>query len=104
MRKEIKKYFSLVLLFLFLFPMVEKEVHAFEHSADEHCSTNEKHFHNLEHHCGICDFTLANSNELTAVYYQFVIPVKLFPFQPLIESIHIPGAFQNLPSRAPPVA
>ncbi len=66
MCKEIKKYLTFVLLFLFLFPMVEKELHALEHSADKHCIANEKHFHELEHHCDICDlnittpFTLSN--------------------------------------------
>lgn len=103
MRKEIKKYFSLVLLFLLLFPMVEKEVHSFEHSTDGHCTANEKHFHDLEHHCGVCDFTVTDSSAPVNNDYSLINSVHLFLFQHFNESTHINTAFQHLPSRAPPL-
>lgn len=103
MRNETKKYFSFVLLFLFLFPMVERELHAFEHSADKHCTANEKHFHDLEHHCDSCDLTISDSNESPEVYYQFILSISSFSFQSHIESVNIPASYQNLPPRAPPI-
>jgi hypothetical protein len=104
MQKQIKKYLSLFFLVLFLFPMVEKEAHAFLHSTDEHCVASDFHFHKLEHHCAICDFTATDSSTPTNSDYQFVITVNTFLFQPLVQSTHTPGAFQDLPTRAPPIA
>lgn len=83
--------------------MVEKEIHTFEHNADEHCTANEKHFHDLEHHCDICDFTITDSNESTDVCYQFLLAINSFSFQRHIESVNTLISFQNLPSRAPPI-
>lgn len=104
MYKELQKYLSLVLLVLFLFPMVEQQLHAFEHSADKHCTASTKHFHEQEHHCDICDFTLTDSNCSANADYQYIVSVQHALFSSVIESLYIPGIFQNLPSRAPPVA
>ncbi|MES2591872.1 MAG: hypothetical protein V4608_08310 [Bacteroidota bacterium] len=104
MRKEFIKYSSFILLVLFLFPMVEKQVHAFEHITDTHCTANDKHFHEAEHHCDICDFTITDSNSSASIDYHFIISVNPFSFQTLIASVHVQNAFQNLPSRAPPIA
>ena len=103
MHKQIKQIVSFFLLSLFLFPMVEKEVHEAIHSADVHCTAGSKHFHNLEHHCSICDFTITDSNRPTDFNYQLVISSKQFSFQAFTESLDIPEAFQLLPSRAPPI-
>lgn len=103
MPSEIKKYLSFILLFFFLFPMVEKEFHAFEHSTDEHCIANEKHFHDLEHHCDICDLTITDSNTPANTDYPIINSVHQF-FELFNESTHINTAFQHLPSRAPPLA
>ena len=92
------------MLLLFLFPMVEKHVHAFEHSKDKHCTANEKHFHEEEHHCTICDFTITDSNPGTGAGYQFITSSQQFIFSVLPESIYLQGAHYNLPARAPPVA
>jgi hypothetical protein len=102
MHKQIKNILVPLLLFIFLFPMVEKEVHTSIHSADVHCTAGNKHFHDLEHHCSICDFTLTDSNKPTDVNYQLVVSCKQFLFQSFTESLDIPGTFQYLPSRAPP--
>ena len=57
MKQSIRKYLSLFLLGAFLFAYTEKSVHDILHSDDAHChSLTEKHFHNIEHHCAICDF------------------------------------------------
>ena len=103
MHKPIKKYFSLFFLFLFLFPLVEKEVHALQHNMDVHCTASDIHLHQLEHHCAICDFTVTDSNTPASSSYQLIIAVSQLAFKPFIASIYIPDAFQDLPSRAPPV-
>jgi hypothetical protein len=104
MRRQVKKYISFFFLFLFLFPTIEKQIHAWEHSADEHCTSTSKHFHNLEHSCSICDFTITDSNAAPETEVQFVISSKPFLFHSFFESVNTLAAFQDLPSRAPPIA
>jgi len=57
---RLKKYSSLFLLSIFLFAYTEKGIHDILHTDDVHChSLAEKHFHNAEHHCFICDFDIS---------------------------------------------
>ena len=104
MHQLVKKYIAFFFLFLFLFPTIEKQIHAFEHRADEHCTASDKHFHVLEHSCSICDFTITDSNATPQTDVQFIVSVNNFSFQSFIEKKNIPNTFQNLPSRAPPIA
>jgi len=103
MQKQFKKYYSLFFLFLLLFPMVEKQVHAFEHRDDIHCSATDKHFHALEHNCAVCDYTSTDSNSSADHQLTFYIATIAFRYSSFSEEVHIPDAFQDLPSRAPPV-
>ena len=60
MKQGIKKYLSLFVLGVFLFSYSEKGIHDLLHSDDFHChEQHPKHFHNLEHHCFICDFDIS---------------------------------------------
>ena len=104
MDKKLIKYISPFLLFLFLFPIAEKNIHAFEHLTDVYCSANSKHFHGLEHNCPICDFSIDKSNSPINSRNQFVLTLCRVSFNSFIESVNTPCAFQDLPSRAPPVA
>ena len=104
MHKRLTKYLSLFLLLTFLFPIAEKQVHAFEHSTDKHCTASDKHFHEQEHHCDICDITLTDTGFPAAANYRFIASVHTFLFSLPYESVYHPGTFQNLPARAPPVA
>jgi hypothetical protein len=104
MNQQVKKYLSLFLIVLFLFPQVEKAVHDIQHSKDSHCASANKHFHSLEHSCSICDFTSSNSSSTPDTDYQFILCVQRFSFEPFIESNIIQNAFNNLPARAPPIA
>lgn len=103
MQRQLKKYFPFLFLFLFLFPMVEKQVHAFVHSEDLHCSATDKHFHEPEHNCSICDFTSTDSNTIAENHFSFVVSEFEFAYNPFSERINIPSTFLHLPSRAPPV-
>ena len=103
MNQQVKKYFSIFLLFLFVFPLVEKEVHSFNHISDLHCFSSNKHLHPLEHNCSICDYTSTNSNANFLTQNKFILSVQNFSFEPFIESIAVQNAINNLPARAPPV-
>ncbi len=103
MKQHIKKYFSILFLVLFLFPMVEKQVHAFQHSSDLHCTNADKHFHQVEHSCSICDFTYTESNASTENNFSFLIHTTTFNYISFFESIHTVNAFKHLPCRAPPI-
>jgi hypothetical protein len=103
MKETFKKYCSIIFLFLFLFPLVEKEIHAIEHADDVHCSASDKHFHELEHSCSICDYTFSSSADLISPLCFAVDNGKSFVFNPFIVE-HVSIEFNYLlPSRAPPV-
>lgn len=104
MRKELQKYFSLFLLLLFLFPIAEKQVHALQHLDDIHCTATDKHFHEQEHHCDICDLTLTDVSTPPVAEYRFTIAVQQYLFTIPTESVFHPAAFKDIPSRAPPTA
>lgn len=103
MRQQIKKYGSVFLLLLFLFPLVEKQLHIFDHQKETRCSATDKHFHEKEHSCRICEFTISDPGVLPDVQLNFILSEEVAVFRFFAESIHIPEAFQDLPSRAPPV-
>lgn len=103
MIEKIKIYFSLFLLGLFLFPLVEKELHAWEHADDFHCNSSVAHIHQHEHSCNLCDYTVVE--KVTPEYYKvaFVTYERNICFTPFFENVNIPSAFSDIPSRAPPV-
>lgn len=104
MYKQLKKYYAFFFLFLLLFPLVEKGLHALEHHDEVHCSIIDKHFHEQEHECSICDFTINESNGSPSNDFAFTISYQNFSYQELVLSLHIPFSYSNLPSRAPPIS
>ena len=99
-----RRFTSIFILFLFLFPQVHKSVHDFEHRKDFHCDAKaEKHFHTFEHVCKLCDFSLSGGDETKLCKYDLVPVVFEFDFTiPAIE-VFQSNFWQSLPSRAPPV-
>ena len=83
--------------------MAEQEVHAFEHISDVHCTASDKHFHEQEHNCSLCDYTLNESGTSAENSFLFIISAVSFSYNPFLESVNVPQAFADLPSRAPPV-
>ena len=79
-------------------------MHAFEHSDDIHCSITDQHFHEQEHECSICDFTITDTNGNHSNDVSFVISSQNFSYQLFTPELSIPFAYSNLPARAPPVA
>lgn len=84
--------------------MVEKLAHSFEHHDELSCSITDKHFHEQEHECSICDFTLTDSNDIPYTDISFVISVQNFSYTEFISGLNTPNTHSNLPSRAPPLA
>jgi hypothetical protein len=103
MRHHLKKYGSVFLLLLFLFPLVEKQLHIYDHRDDTRCLATDKHFHEQEHSCPICEFTITDSGLLPDVQLHVILSEEVSVFQAFCENVHTPEAFQDLPSRAPPV-
>src|SRR5690606_14798221 len=63
-------------LVLFLFPMVEKELHAMEHHDDEHCAEHElMHLHEKDHICNISDFTFDPVSNFTVDFITVLSPL-----------------------------
>lgn len=55
----IYRLISLMVVFHLLAPGAIKTVHDFHHLSDVVChEQNVKHYHQLEHHCNLCDFNL----------------------------------------------
>lgn len=104
MNNHLKKYQVLFLLFLLFFPIVEKGLHALEHHDELHCTITDKHFHEQEHECSICDFTITDTNGSPSNEVSFIISSQNFSYQKFTRELSIPFAYSNLPSRAPPVA
>lgn len=104
MHKQVKKYISLFFLFLLVFPLAEKGVHAFEHHDEVHCTITDQHFHELEQECSICNFTVIDSSGIPHTDVKFIDASKSISYQEFIQSVNIPYALSNLPSRAPPIA
>lgn len=52
----------LFLLSVFLYPFLQKEIHAIEHAGDFRCTTlTQTHLHQEQHHCSVCDFAVTSA-------------------------------------------
>jgi hypothetical protein len=68
--KVIRKYISLFVLLLVLFPIGEKAMHDVEHFNEDHCEIKETHYCKLEHDCPICDYIFSFPSSLPKQLYQ----------------------------------
>jgi hypothetical protein len=103
MKQTVQKYLSLFFLFIFLFPLVDKEIHGFEHAGDPHCTSKNKHFHKAEHNCPVCDYTFTSSETPKKLDYSITIFASSFSYIPSINSIYELNTIDNSGSRAPPI-
>lgn len=77
---------SVFFLLVFLYPVVEKSVHELSHEDHVHCNSfSQYHWHEQEHHCGICEFTppaallpvtLPDNVQISTVFSWIVTPVE----------------------------
>ncbi|MGP8216385.1 MAG: hypothetical protein ACLQQ4_12520 [Bacteroidia bacterium] len=99
-----KKYLSLFLLVLFLFPQVEKGIHVFQHHRESEPSVeNVLHFNHAEHPCPICDYSFAIPHQAAPCkcdVYVFVKSADYATYFAAVPFIDIDGQFSP---RAPPI-
>ena len=105
MKVMAKKIGYVLFLILFLFPLVEKEIHHYEHKDDFRCTTkNEKHLHSEEHYCFICDFNIPITDSPVAYESGFVISFITVAHLIYKASLILVNYNCCLPPRAPPAA
>lgn len=104
MLRNLKIPGSLFLLFLFLAPQVQKGLHDFEHRNEVHCdATSEVHFHQLEHVCDFCDFSLVIGSGETFFASDTFQDVMCFIHEPEYFHFFTHFLWNAIPSRAPPL-
>lgn len=104
MKQFIKNSFTLLLLCLFIAPQVNKGLHDFEHRNDFHCDAKgEKHLHQLEHSCTLCDYVFASADQLPSKPDSVVLVQGNFSFTAFLPTKVSTLNTAYLPSRAPPV-
>ena len=100
----IKKIFALFALAAFLFPILEKEIHNFSHSEVMLCTHTDKHFHQEDHHCMLCDLTRDVADK--PVFFNpdlLISSLCSLNFIFTIDQIEIQKTVYS-PLRAPPIA
>lgn len=99
------KLFTLFCLLVFILPQVEIQIHAFEHANDFHCTSSNKHFHEQEHNCAICDYSLPDAIEAYTASFVSELYSSVFSYSSDYNNNHLSEeTFGNAPARAPPVA
>lgn len=99
---RLRKYFSIFTLAVFLFPLVVEEVHTYGHRNDFHCTASDTHFHELEHHCTICDYipyTSDNTFQENTFSFLEIYTTVCFNYY---ESVAVLNRHFNFSLRGPP--
>lgn len=103
MNSSVTKILSLFLLAVFAFPFIQKEIHSLEHSDEVHCTTKtEKHFHEQEHSCSVCDFTMPASESVKEPAGTVANDSTLFTYSGLTQQLVYFFVEQFFLQRAPP--
>lgn len=104
MQQRQGKYIAFFLLFLFVFPQIEKEIHAWEHADDAHCRVVGKfHFHEKEHSCSLCDYNTSLSNSPGIVNYRIFLTAHSTAYQLYTAQVSLTKPDYQFPLRAPPI-
>ena len=99
---RLRKYISVFAVLIFMFPSIVEGLHSFEHADDFHCNSSDKHFHEKEYHCFICDFIAPFSDTPNDVHHSFVSKVVSFSYTPFIENVVLLFHNYNIFLRGPP--
>ena len=58
-RNKINQILSFIVLLIFVYPFIQKEIHTLEHAHDFQCTTHtERHYHSVQHHCLVCEYNI----------------------------------------------
>ena len=99
--KMFQKIFALILCIGLLVPIMEKSLHALKHSADLHCTSSDKHFHEKQHSCSVCDYEL-NSPDVQSIHIDFQVYAQKFEYVTQYQLQFSSSEFLFTASRAPP--
>jgi len=59
MRIKSRQILSFIVLLIFVFPFIQKEIHSLAHAQDFHCTTKtERHYHKEQHFCLVCEYNI----------------------------------------------
>ena len=104
MKSISKNIIAAFLLFIFLLPTTEQVLHSWQHRNDLHCHVKgEKHFHEQEHHCSLCDFSSTSSANISQHFSFHIIQIFVaeISFSP---SLHfLSEAVNPFGARPPPL-
>jgi hypothetical protein len=102
MKRSFGRILSCLFLLLFLYPLAEKELHAFQHSDDFHCASSTAHFHAPEIKCSFCDIYVQEFADEKQDHHDYLPPSPTVVEFPLLsrEAISLPSLYISL--RAPP--
>ncbi len=104
LNKIIKNISAVFLLVLFLLPTAEQTIHAYKHSNDKHCNVvGEKHFHEKEHHCFLCDYTITSEMQAAKAFSATKIFHQPFSFSLFKNDFVEIESAKPHPARGPPV-
>lgn len=94
---------ALWLLALFLFPAVERSLHAFSHANHPVClEQNELHLHSYEHQCFLCDLHVPADLHYAILQSDVNIPYHLVCFIPKTKAEKVLEATTSIYVRGPP--
>ncbi len=102
MSGRFKHISAIVMLFLFLYPQVQKGMHDFGHQNDFHCSSTAAHFHQAEHDCSLCDFNILPGTNVDQSTPSIQPGTSRFLYFPPVVSFLFSSFLQLTGSRAPP--
>jgi hypothetical protein len=102
MKRSSGRILSFLFLLLFIYPLVEKELHAFQHSDDFHCASATAHFHTPEVKCSFCDVFIQEITDASDDQPAYLAPAPtLFTFSTLSPQLTSHNHFYTS-LRAPP--
>lgn len=102
MKAQITRFLTVFLAWVLLMPTAFEFTHSINHKDEFKCNSSEKHFHEKEDHCSICDFVLPLSIEAEDEVSGFKTFLSSINYFPLLEFIFIPYQNYNFSLRGPP--
>ena len=99
---DFKKYFAIVTLLVFLFPIAIESAHAIQHSKDVHCFSSGHHIHQQEHHCSICDYSSPIFNSSITQIFTLKATEQIIHYPFFYQTIALFAFLKGTSLRAPP--
>lgn len=99
-----RKYLSIFLLALFLFPQIVKGIHVFEHHHEAEClSTKGVQINKPGHSCAICEFSFSVPDQPSSCKCIIFVSVNSADYVAYIEAVPFIDIDGQFSPRAPPI-